>query len=271
MASGPDERMDDLCVVCIQTSAGPLRTPCARADEVRGISYVRLLLPANSSVVPGKLTKIDAQNSSLSSGQISAGTVISYSLSQISPPVLPALVAKPGSGARPLLIVHSWASVLAWKLLRILGGGAKSGKSGKAGRGPAVVQHAHSPDGFFLGLPGAARAVGEEQLALLVNEMLPSASYVLAIGPGWLAETAGALAAHYGCAGQFLVPRMSAGGMGASGLVQNAKSEPKSRPRSEKRASASRRGRRASESHQAKTSGNASGEAGFGGPISTLN
>lgn len=56
--------------------------------------------------------------------------------------------------------------------------------------------------------------MGEEQLALLVNEMLPEASYVLAIGPGWLAETAGALAAHYGCAGQFLVPRMGPGGVG---------------------------------------------------------
>lgn len=112
--------------------------------------------------------------------------------------------------------MHSWTSVLAWKLLRNvwgLGRNGKAGKAGKTGRGPIIIQHAHSPDGFFLGLPGAARAVGEEQLALLVNEMLPGASYVLAIGPGWLAETAGALAAHYGCAGQFLVPRMGPGGV----------------------------------------------------------
>lgn len=271
LAPGPDERMDDLCVISVQTPAGPLRTPCVRADEVRGMSYVRLLLPANSPAVRGKLTKTGAPDPGPGSGRISAGEVVSYSLSPISPPVLPALVAKPGSGARPLLIVHSWASVLAWKLLRVLGGGAKAGKSGKVGRGPAVVQHAHSPDGFFLGLPGAARAVGEEQLALLVNEMLPSASYVLAIGPGWLAETAGALAAHYGCAGQFLVPRMSSPGVEDSELAQNAKPKSKSRPRSEKRASASRRGRRASESHQAKADGSASGTAGFGGPISTLN
>lgn len=39
---------------------------------------------------------------------------------------------------------------------------------------------------------------------------------MLAIGPGWLAETAGALAAHYGCAGQFLVPRMGPGGVGST-------------------------------------------------------
>lgn len=170
--------MDDLCVIRVQGQDGQTTwTPCVRADSVRGTYYVRLLLLAPKSVKspaenertrgksegsqrarPGtgrvKSAKKSAAGTLLSlaqpSFQIVAGDVFSYVLAPVLPPVLPTLIAQAqktteatvGGVARPLLIVHSWASVLGWKLLRGVWGFGRSGKAGKAakaGRGPIII------------------------------------------------------------------------------------------------------------------------------------
>lgn len=120
-AGGPDERMDDLCVVGVNGPAGESAwTPCVRADSVRGVHYVRLLLllpksaksqaentknprkPESESVTNPSRGRQNSARKQAAAGLLSLarkplvltpGDALGYVLVPVLPPVLPTLIA----------------------------------------------------------------------------------------------------------------------------------------------------------------------------------